>query len=87
MWIPKGYCLVPHKVYPLKRSITKLINKKQFISQCQKWDDMKRAQFAQMFILRFISFLDYRYLSAKSEAQSFNQASTIFHDPTYTMIT
>ena len=41
----KGYRLVPHKVYPyrsLKRSITKLLNKKLFISQCQKWEERRK---------------------------------------------
>ena len=38
----KGYRLVPQKVYPyrtLKRGITKLLNKKHFIEQCQLWKE------------------------------------------------
>ncbi len=44
----KGYRLVPHKVHPyrpLKRSITKLMNKRQFISQCQKWEEINSITF------------------------------------------
>lgn len=43
-YIKSGYRLVPYKVYPyrsLKRSITKLMNKRDFVEQCRQWEKQR----------------------------------------------